>query len=395
MTTIIIGGGIAGLYSAYQLKLANQPFLLLEKEATVGGRMGSPLFHGVHVAKGAGIGRKKKDKLLQALVKDLGIETHEFKATHQYVGSQLCDVKSIFQDLKTRWTNDRECDGLTFKEFAQPILGPVIYKQFIMCAGYTDYENEDVESTLYDYGFDDNYTNFTGISIPWTTLVQSLVAKIGKENIKCHVEVLDIKRMSSTIEVKTRTRTYMCDRIILATTVHPLRKLLPEIKEYKNIESQPFLRIYGKFSKASIPILKEVVGTTTIVPGPIHKIIPMDTEKGVYMIVYTDNKGADSLRPYTENTEENRNVLCNELTKVLGLSKGELHLQSIISFYWTEGTHYYKPMTAELMSLYKTRSAFIKAAQRPYPNIFVVGEMISKKQGWVEGALESVNAIMK
>ena len=36
-------------------------------------------------------------------------------------------------------------------------------------------------------------------------------------------------------------------------------------------------------------IMKKYVTTYTIVPGPLQKIIPMDPNKGVYMIAYSDN----------------------------------------------------------------------------------------------------------
>jgi protoporphyrinogen oxidase len=64
---IIIGGGIAGLYSAYQLK-KRYPHIrlcILEKEERIGGRMGSEDFHGVSIAMGAGVGRKKDVLLIQ------------------------------------------------------------------------------------------------------------------------------------------------------------------------------------------------------------------------------------------------------------------------------------------------------------------------------------------
>jgi len=396
MTTIIIGGGIAGLYSAYQLRKRNKPFLLLEKSTKkdLGGRMGSPLFHGVPVAKGAGIGRKRKDKILQELLQELNIKTHEFKATTQYAGSQNCDVKNIFENLKQYYENqDPKPNHLTFREFAEPLLGKAQYKIFTTCSGYTDYENEDVESTIYDYGFDDNYTNYTGISIPWSEVIQEITKKIGEENIKCNTEVLKITRNTNPpiIHIHTKSRTYTADQVIIATTIQPLRHLLPQIREYKNIESQPFLRIYGKFSKTSIPHLRERIKTTTILPGDFHKLIPINPEKGIYMIVYTDNRGARKLKQYTENTQENRDYLTQQLEKVLEIPKETLQLQSILSFYWTEGTHYYNPLPE---TPYKSRKQFIRAAQCPYPHVFVVGEMISQNQGWVEGALESVAQIL-
>jgi hypothetical protein len=400
--TIIIGGGIAGLYVAYQLKKRGEPFQLVEKSnrSALGGRMGSPLFFGVPVPKGAGIGRKRKDKLLQQLLSDLKVQSHEFRATHQYaetIGSHYCNVKTIFLQLKQEFENHpTKYEGLTFKQFAQSQLGKTEYKQFTTCAGYTDYENEDVRSTLYDYGFDDNYTNFTGISIPWTELLDKLVRTIGEKNIHCHSEVVRIDQEGGNenlyYTVHTKTASFDAKRVIIATTIHSLRQLLPRIPEYKLIESQPFLRIYGRFSQSSIPILQENLKTTTIVPGQLHKLIPMNPAKGIYMIVYTDNKGARELNEYAKNTAPNCHYLQRQIEKVLLLPRDSLELESILSFYWEEGTHYYKPFPKN--TPYKTRRQFIKAAQHPYPNIYVVGEMISQNQGWVEGALESVKRIM-
>ena len=66
---IIIGGGIAGLYAAYKIKKMspNKNIILLEKENVLGGRASNEMFHGISVVTGAGIGRKRKDKLLLKL----------------------------------------------------------------------------------------------------------------------------------------------------------------------------------------------------------------------------------------------------------------------------------------------------------------------------------------
>jgi monoamine oxidase len=74
----------------------------------------------------------------------------------------------------------------------------------------------------------------------------------------------------------------------------------------------------------------------------------------------------------------------------VGISSGSLKLNEIVSYYWNIGTHYYKPLPHD----YKNRNAFIKTAQHPMSNLLVVGEMISTNQGWVEGALESVDAVV-
>jgi monoamine oxidase len=63
----------------------------------------------------------------------------------------------------------------------------------------------------------------------------------------------------------------------------------------------------------------------------------------------------------------------------------------MVDFYWDVGTHYYSPMKGA----FKNRNDFCKHLQRPKNDILVVGEAVSMKQGWVEGALESVENIIR
>jgi len=393
---IIVGGGIAGLYSAYKiLKMAPETKLLIlerYKKHWLGGRTGNEIFQGVQVVNGAGVGRKEKDYLLIELLKELKIPYKEFESTHNYSSkiSPPCNVKKVFNMLKNKFKEAPV--NKTFKDFALPILGSEMYKNFIICAGYTDYENEDIRDTLYNYGFDDNYSNWTALSIPWKQLIETISRKIGSKNIRTSSNVIRIDNISPcNYLVHTDTDiSYLCNKIILATTINSVQKLLPMFSIYKQIHGQPFLRLYGKFSKSSAEIMKHYVPGYTIVSGPLKKIIPMDSNKGVYMIAYTDNKDAQYLKEHLDNTQKNRDYFCELLEEALGIPVGQLNLLSIKDFYWPIGTHYYEP----LYGPFKNRKDFIKKAQNPIPGMLVVGEMISMNQGWVQGALESVESVV-
>ena len=167
-------------------------------------------------------------------------------------------------------------------------------------------------------------------------------------------------------------------------------KRLLKMDIYNHIHGQPFIRIYGKFAKNSIELMKGSVNGEMVVAGPIYKIIPINVDNGVYMIVYSDNKWADYCKRYSENTVENKAKLCRMLEKSIGLPIESLKLLAIKSFYWKIGTHYYSPLPSE----FANRRQFIKAAQHPIDNVHVVGEMVSLHQGWVEGALESVESVI-
>jgi hypothetical protein len=395
---IIVGAGIAGLYTAYKItKLyPSKSITLLEAngKSHIGGRMGTHLFQGEQVVTGAGIGRKRKDDLLIELLKELHIPYHEFLSEHHYAKSieNKCDVKATFNHLKKTFEKT-PVKNQTFKQFAVKVLGQELYKTFITCAGFTDYEDEGAEDTLYHYGFNDNYDTWTGLSIPWMKLIVALVRQIRIDNIHVNTRVDRIEGIGTrSFQLHTNKKEYMCNQVIIATTIDSVRKLLPREQIYRDIKGQPFLRVYGKFSKASIPIIQDYVKGFTIVPGPLQKIIPMNPDKGIYMICYADNKHATSLVKYLENTVENRAKFVELIKKALGIPKEvELYVSSIFDVYWEIGTHYYTPLDHEK---YKSRKDFIYQAQHPRPGICVVGEMVSTNQGWVEGALESVNNIV-
>lgn len=410
---IIIGSGIAGLYSAYKIKqmAPDKSILVLEKykKQWIGGRLNNEEFYGTTVVTGAGIGRKNKDYLLQELLNDLHIKYTDFDVDINYVNNEPVNVNTVFSLLKKEYNKEIKTETgnihKTFKQFAKPILGAKMYKNFVESVGYSDYEDEDVAQTLYKYGMDDNTNGLIGLYIPWHQLIQTLVHKIGTQFVKSSNNVSSIKslnlltgNMSCNFEIGTEQgQTYYCNKIILATTISGIHKLLPQILNktqfniYNYIKGQPFLRLYAKFPKSSAEIMRKYVPSYTIVSGPLQKIIPMSKEKGVYMIAYSDNENAEALKDHLDNTVKNRAFFAKLLEDSLHISSGTLQITALLDFYWPIGTHYYSPLPKNMDM---TRSEFIHKAQTPLPNVLVVGEVVAENQGWTEGALESVEKVV-
>ena len=389
---IIIGSGIAGLYSAYNIQKMDPKLriLILEKHKKqwIGGRMSNEYFYGTEIVTGAGIGRKQKDKLLVQLMRSLSIPIHESKFVPYYASTikDLVDVNKIMDLLRAEYIKQGR-PNITFKQFAKPILERKLYNDFLTCVGYTDYEQEDVFETLYNYGMDDNSSRFTIIDVPWRQLVLDLYNQIGSQNFKFSNNVTSIKKGANTLfTVTTETgKSFISQKVIIATTITGIQTLLPNKSIYKEIHGQPFLRLYAKFSKQSISILTKYIKGYTIVPGPLQKIIPMDSSKGVYMIAYSDNESAISLKNNLKNTEKNCTFFARLVEESVGILAGQLHIIAIKDYYWPVGTHYYEPLSS-----YKKREEFIYQCQHPESGLLVVGEVVSRHQGWSEGALESV-----
>jgi hypothetical protein len=404
---IIIGGGISGLYSFYKIKQLyknkhntknKNKCLLLEKDNKLGGRAGNVNFHGSQIAIGAGILRKNKDKLLINLCKKLKVPLNEFTANINYdkikntihIINIIKTLKKLKSSMKT--LSEKKKRFFTFKQYFISIFGKKYYDNFKKTIGYTDYENEDMEEVINNYGMDDNVPGWKGYGLSWNLLIEKLVKNIGKKNIKMNTSVEKIKLENNDIyKITTNNKTYYAKKIIIATPIDMIKKLIKNNNSlYNNIGGQPFLRIYGIFEKKCISILKNAINSTTIVNSPLYKIIPINPNKGIYMIVYNDNKGACALKKYAKNTPVNRKYLSKMVSKSLGINQ-VCKLKDIKSFYWNVGTHYYKP----LKNLkFENRNEYIKMAQNPQKNMYVVGEMISHKQGWTEGAIESVEKIV-
>ena len=397
---IIVGGGISGLYSAYKiLKMAPETKLLVlegHKKQWLGGRLGNEMFQGTQVVTGAGVGRKEKDYLLIDLLRELKVPYNEFQVAPNAAStiSPPCNVKKLINILKKQFKEKSAAAPIqkTFKEFALPILGQELYKNLTICLGYTDYENEDVYDTLYNYGLEDNFDKWTALHIPWKLLIETIAKKVGSKNIHCSSYVTNIEELSpcNFIVHTDKGPSYSCNKIILATTITSVKNLLPNYPIYKQVHGQNFLRLYGKFTKSSSEIMKQYAPGYTVVPGPLKKIIPMNPDKGVYMIAYSDNEDAKYLNNRLTNTQKNRDYFCELLEEAIGIPRGALNLIAIKDYYWPIGTHYYEPLHGP----FKNRKDFIKKAQNPMPGMLVVGEMISMNQGWTQGALESVESVV-
>lgn len=409
---VIIGSGLAGLYAATQIQrlTPKKTILILEKNSkhAIGGRAGNEMFYGTELAIGAGVGRKHKDRLLIQLLKQTKVRTSEFEATRDYfIPFSPVDINKTVRLLKAKYNADPDAyRSMSFKDFFISVFDETRYRQFVTTSGYTDYERADTYETLYKYGMDDNSSGgWTAIHVPWNELVAGMYERIGQEHFKFSCEVTGIEKMLGhpipvfKISIRHASPVY-CGKVVVATTISATKRLLQSVSTatepaslYDQVRAQPFLMVYAKFDKKSSEVLKSRVKTFTVVANRLQKLIPMNPDKGVYMIAYTDNAHATALKDRLENTRSNCDAYSKWVEEALGLTGTgghRLHIIAIKSYYWSEGTHYYEPLQDQRQQ----RHEVVRALQNPCAGIAVVGEAVSRNQGWVEGALESVDAVI-
>ena len=398
---IVVGGGLSGLYSAYNIKKMFPKINLLVLESNkrefIGGRIGNYKFYGQDIVIAAGVGREDTNELLIKLLKELDINYTSFVVDMHYSKQikNVINVKEYLIKLRTIYNKYKNPPSITFKKFFVEHLGLKEYNDFVISSGYSDYANEDVYEVLYYYQMEDNAPGWTALNISWSKLVSKLCQKIGYQNIITSAKVENINKLvdnsfqlTTTIN-QNKTKMYYSNKVIIATRISSVQKFFPRLKIYKEIHGQPFLYIYAKFDKQSSELMSQLVTTYTIVPGLLQKMIPFS--KSVYMIAYCDNKNAEILQKYKENTPKNRRFFEKQVEEALGIIPNSLKIVGLKDFYWPIGTHYYEPLD---LKKYVNRNEFIKEVQHPETGILVVGENVSRKQGWTEGALESVHAVL-
>jgi hypothetical protein len=368
---IIIGGGIAGLYTAWKLehKHPKSTILILEKNKHLGGRLPMADFMGHHITRGAGIGRFPKDRLLMRLMKKLHMDVKVVTSTMDTVPKIPCKVDKIVEELKLKQYNRHNDDFETFYTKNRNDL-----KNFNQCVGFTDFLKADIEDTLYDYGFDDVSPTTRIIPINWDVMIDRLYSQLKNTRVLLDCRVCAVDPYEKDC-IDSRGDVYMFKKaVIFATTIsglNSLQNMSPFFyKQVSNIHSQPFIRSYAKIE----PPLHLPHGIKT--NNVLQKVIPIDDKEGIYMIAYADNKNALAIH-------ENPQIIHELVTphKIVKLK----------SFFHHEGTHYFEPLPKN----WRSRTGYLKYIQHPHKNVYIVGEMVSRNQGWTEGALDSVHKILR
>lgn len=440
-----VGGGVANMVAAWQYakRFPNASCLLLEQDGRLGGRIRTFPFAQQSVIAGAGIGRLEKDVRLMALLKALRVPYRTFPKSMIYADPIREHLRNVYQDAHTTkevsvstWIRRvwrtllraaiplRRAHSVrrareTFRSFAIKTLGSATYKAWIQAIGYTDFERADVIDTLDHYGLDDTFDSHkhaqTLVSIDWDVFLDSLANKLyACKNL--HVQLnTSVHRLyphipkassSSLFQLETAVGIIHAHKVVLGVPLPALARLqIPSVYMdndlQKTIISQPFSRVYAEFSKRTAHLLQQnnLLQAYTVLPNALNKVIPIrpDLPRPIYMIAYSDNANAVQVARMAKK-KNSRSWFEEKIVQGLGLPmhhpnrENKIKIHRLGHFYWPVGTHAYAPLPVR----YVSRKAFVRELRNPLPNVHVVGEMASyKHQGWIEGALETVDAFLR
>ncbi len=376
---VVIGGGVAGLYFAYCLeKRGIQQVCILEKTEHVGGRNVVHDFHGKTVSLGPGAFRET-DKHVLALVKELKIPITVFEQTYDYniPNYEPCWYNRIIRNWKGK--RGTSTDAYLMKLFHG---NKFLYKKFKKYSFYSDFfHDNDSYYAIKHYPPRDLYHNASPRKMFLTKpdiheIIRVLQRKLSKK-IHLHSEVYRVERTSKgwLIHIHPQECVF-AKNLVIATEYTGIRKIIFEppmesiecIRKY--IGTNPFLRWYTYHKQVNVP--------RPILTDTIHKkVIPIDNH--IMMSGYADNEDAIKLKRYLEKKSTAEHL--KSLRKSIGSNGTVSAIRDSFYKFWNVGTHYFKV-------------GYDKCQQKDYiheKNFYLVGEIISKNQGWTEGALESVN----
>ena len=443
---VIVGAGIAGLYTAHEL-CKNYPtakICILEATKYIGGRLHSIKYDGL-IMDGGGARFNTDQHRIISLIKEIGLWDKVIP-----IGSDITympindlpntnasiDLKNKFPTIDDfivfmkKYINEKHIkrDALintTILDFAVKHFSkeyPKIKQHLINIYPYYSelgvlnsveglnlFSNEFSEKTKY-------YILNGGLEQLTETIYNKLkdLNKINKCNIDIYEETPVLKISYGFCTVKTRQVGYiietdiknnkidfLANKVILTIPKNKLinikfklnwltsnDKLDKLFKNINSVQNEPLYRIYARYplDKKTHKVWFDGIGkmSTNL---PIKYVIPVNYEKGVIMISYTDSKFANYwIKQVSEGTfEDTLNKQLKQLFPDIDIPKAKWYKHCL----WISGAGYWKKGYDKKIIM----PQMIEALGQ-HKNLYICGENYSSHQAWVEGALETSDMVL-
>lgn len=415
MKYLVVGAGIAGLYTAYSLykKFGTDEIIVIEKNNRIGGRIYTFDLEFRTIEIGAGVILDIHTNTIN-LAHELGLQDKLLYSKSSKSFAQL----GLKEDNNYRVLNITNLERTGFTDIVKDLKNKIDNKQIDinLARSYSLFRllertyGIDVAKKMDDeFGYDGDFKQnaINGIDMLMNEvntpiyfvrggmiqIINGLRDSLQNKGIKIllNTACIDIQKYENKYRCILHNNSYIeADNIILSIPKKDLCciKFLSPIREslLSSVFTKSLMRIYLIFptqnTESWFKNLNGMITTSTI----LRQILPMDKEKGLLMI-YIADFSAESLYYLKKN-----NRLKSEVMFHLRRIFSDINIPDpiqMISKYWDEATHLWKPTINSVISS--------KRIIQPFANerIFIVGESYSTTQQWSHGALETVNNLME
>lgn len=337
-------------------------------------------FHGAKLKCGAGIVVPENKSLIK-LLKKLDIKVvfaessiKDFIVPAFDMGEAVKKVKKVYKSM-----TKKDLLTLTAREILYKYFEKDFADNFILHSEFEDYLGGSFEYLMKYYPINDlDNQPFESAGGPWTELVD----KLTLPNIKTDYEVSTVEKKGNTFWVNEDIQ---AKQVIFAVTITPLENIkcigfkLPKVSDY--VGSTPFSRVYAYYKDGYI-----MRDGYVKVGGIVDKVIKIN--KNIVMASYADGPKAVFWGGVKKLPLVDQKKILKEKLEDIGFNFGTP--DDIFIAYWSIGDHIIKPY-----GKYKTIDNLLDKLSKPCKHVYIIGEMLSKRPGYVDGAIQSVERIFK
>lgn len=392
---IIIGGGIAGLYTAYKLTQRGMKCLLLEKDKQCGGRVWTKVAKMPHedVIYECGANKLLPSHVnMLCLIRSLGFSDKDLVCSKKVVkyksiptldalNNEKYDIstvlKTILNDILRNMKRENYSDlvNTTLLEWLEQRYAKDVVQFVLTASGYAH---------LFRY-----CNAYNGILYIENDLLAESVISFAP-GLSCITDKLDflytkrggkIERGVDVISIDEKemlvNKYYKGKHIIFAVPPKQLEKIkgIPENIKHacKNVVGVRLMRVFGKGNIGEIPY--------THIGNQVQRT--MRRANGFYQFVYASDRNALFWKNVIKNHKFPKTY--GELYKPSKTNCNSIN--NIESYYWSEGIHLWKKGV--------DGNIIWNSLTHKNNNIWVVGEAFSPYQRWMESAIITSKTVVK
>lgn len=406
---VIIGGGLSGLTTGYLLSKRNYDVTILESKDRLGGRVFTQKEIGFDNTSYFEVGAEwigKTHKHILKICSDFGLSLNDHSYTknqyfldNKYSVSDSDRFEAVNKKIMELITNISSAeletlDGISWEKFLLQHFSAVDIKarELIDSSDFLEHPRNLSAGYVIEIllkGGENDHMDWQ-LAGGNCTLIESLAAAVGKNNIHCSSPVLAICKSGKQMEVTAVTGKYFADLIVCTVPISVTKRI-----NWDGVLPADFFRDrsilkYGQVTKTAFVLPKHIPafeGLSVVSDLMSHGVYHCtDGQKNATSILMSYSAGFRSEQMSRANNDEKWENLLKTLAQ-----KKLVQPTKIISINWQNDLD-----IAGGYSLFapEQRNYLPDLLRKSFDNVFFAGEHTATFSGFMEGAVESAHRVV-